>query len=147
MIPLYVMIAAIAAARAVGALGVDGLDDWRASTRAGLAIMFLFTGAAHFTRTRADLVRMVPPRLPNPEALVTLTGIAELAGAAGLLIPALARWAALGLIALLVAMFPANIYAARARQRIAGRPPTPLAIRTPLQFLWIALLWWSTVPL
>jgi uncharacterized membrane protein len=146
MIPLYVMIAAILAARAAGALGVAALDDWRAATRAGLAVMFLFTGAAHFTRTRADLVRMVPPRLPSPEALVTLTGIAELAGAIGLLVPALARWAALGLIALLVAMFPANIHAARTRHTIAGRPHTRLAIRAPLQLLWIALLWWSTAP-
>ena len=145
MIPLYVMIAAIAMARAAGALGVDTLDDWRAATRAGFAVMFLFTGAAHFTRTRADLVRMVPPQLPNPEALVTLTGIAEIAGAIGLMIPALARWAALGLIVLLVAMFPANIHAARTGHTIAGRPPTRLVIRAPLQLAWIGLLWWSAV--
>ena len=147
MIPLYVMAVAIVVARGIGALGVGPLDDWRGATRTGLAVMFLVTGAAHFTRTRADLVRMVPPRLPSPGTLVTLTGLAEFAGALGLLVPAVARWAALGLIALLVAMFPANIHAARTGHTIAGRPHTRLALRLPLQLLWIGLLWWSTTSL
>jgi uncharacterized membrane protein len=144
MIVFYVMIAAIFAARAAGALGLSALADWQAATRAGLAVMFVFTGMAHFTRTRADLIRMVPPRLPNPGFLVTLTGIAELAGALGLLVPATSRWAALALILLLVALFPANIHAARSAHTIAGRRHTPLALRLPLQILWIGLLWWST---
>ena len=143
MIPLYVMIAAIAVARVVGAIGWRGLDDWQIATRVGLAVMFIFTGVAHFTGTRGDLVRMVPPRLPNPELLVTLTGIAELAGAIGLLIPASAPLAAYALIVLLIAMFPANLYASRIGHRIAGRPHTRLALRLPLQLLWMALLGWS----
>ena len=143
MIPFYVMLASILIARGVGALGWQYLDDWQPATRAGLAVMFVFTDVAHFNRTRPDLVRMVPPQFPNPSALVTLTGIAELAGAFGLLLPSLARWAAYGLILLLMAMFPANIYAARTKYIIAGRPHTPLGIRLPLQLFWIALLWWS----
>jgi uncharacterized membrane protein len=143
VIPFYVMIAGIAAARVVGAIGWQPLDDWRIATRAGLAVMFIFTGVAHFTATRADLVRMVPPWLPNPALLVTLTGIAELAGAIGLLMPAAAPWAAYALIVLLIAMFPANLYAARIGHRIAGRPHTRLALRLPLQLLWMALLGWS----
>jgi uncharacterized membrane protein len=137
------MVAGILGARAAGALGVGVLADWPTATRAGLALMFLFTGLAHFTKTRADLVRMVPPRLPRPDLLVTLTGVAELAGAAALLIPALARTAAWALMALLVAMFPANIYAARTGRLIEGRPHTPMLLRLPLQLLWIGLLWWS----
>ena len=143
MIPLYVMLVGIAAARLAGAVGWPPLDDWHAATRVGLAIMFAFTGATHFTRTRQDLVRMVPPRLSNPAGLVTLTGVAELAGALGLLVPSTARWAAYALMLLLVAMFPANIYAARIHHTIAGRPHTRLALRLPLQILWIGLLWWS----
>ena len=143
MIPFYVMAAAIVALRALGALAWPALDDWRTATRLGLAVMFFFTGIAHFTRTRQDLIRMVPPRLPNAPALVTLTGIAELAGAAGLVIPATARWAASALMALLVAMFPANVHAARSGHTIAGRPHTRTALRLPLQLLWIGLLWWS----
>ena len=143
MIPLYVMVVAIAAARLAGAVGWQPLEDWHTATRAGLAVMFAFTGVAHFTSTRLDLMRMVPPALPNPGALVTLTGVAELAGALGLVVPSTARWAAYALMLLLVAMFPANIYAARIGHVIAGRPHTRLAVRLPLQILWIGLLWWS----
>jgi len=141
MIPLYVMLASIGVARAIGALGWTLLDDWHVATRVGLAVMFVFTGAAHFVGTRQDLVRMVPPQFPNPGALVTLTGIAELAGAVGLLVPAVARWAAYGLILLLIALFPANVYASRIGHRIGGRPHTPMVFRLPLQLLWIGLLW------
>lgn len=143
MIVLYVMLGGILAARAAGVLGVSSLDSWPLAVRGGLALMFVFTGIAHFTRTRADLVRMVPPALPNPELLVTLTGIAELAGAIGLLIPSLARFSAWALAALLVAMFPANVYASRTQHTIGGRPHTPMIIRAPIQVLWIALLMWS----
>lgn len=143
MIVLYVMLGGIIAARAAGAVGVPAFDSWPAATRAGLALMFVFTGIAHFTRTRADLVRMVPPALPNPELLVTLTGVAEIAGAVGLLVPSTARMSAWALAALLVAMFPANIYASRTRHMIGGRPHTPMGIRAPLQVLWIVLLIWS----
>ena len=113
MIPLYVLVGSVVLARAAGALGVDALASWPPATRVGLAIMFMFTAAAHFTATRADLVRMVPPAFPAPETLVAATGIAELAGAIGLLVPSAAKLAAWGLIVLLIAMFPANVHAAR----------------------------------
>ena len=61
---------------------------------------------------RAELVAMVPPALPAPELLITLTGVAELAGAIGLLWRPTATAAAAGLSALLIGMFPANVYAA-----------------------------------
>jgi uncharacterized membrane protein len=122
---------AAAAATTVGAL------------RFALAIMLLFTGAAHFLpNTRPDLVRMVPPVLPYPEHLVTLTGILELAGAVGLLIPRFTSLAAYCLAALLVAMFPANVYAAMADVEVGGRAASPLVWRLPLQLFWIAALLW-----
>jgi uncharacterized membrane protein len=113
VIPFFVMLGGILGARAAGAVAVEPFDSWQASTRVGLALMFVFTGVAHFGRTREDLLRMVPPQLPYPGALVTLTGVAELLGAAGLLVPATARWAAIGLAVLLVLMFPATVDAAR----------------------------------
>jgi uncharacterized membrane protein len=143
VIVLYVMLGGILASRAAGALGVAALDSWMAATRAGLALMFVFTGIAHFTKTRKDLVRMVPPALPRPDLLVTLTGVAEIAGAAGLLVPSLSRVSAWALAALLVAMFPANIHASRSQHTIGGRPHTPMIIRAPLQVFWIALLIWT----
>ena len=142
MIPFFVMLGVIIAVRGAGALGMDAMDSWLAATRVGLAVMFAFTGVAHFNRMRDDLIRMVPPQLPNPAGLVTLTGAAELAGAIGLLVPTVARWAAIGLIFLLVVMFPANIHAARSGVTLGGRRATPLAIRLPLQLVWIGLLCW-----
>lgn len=146
MMPFAVMLAGIALARAAGALGFGPLDDWHAATRAGLALMFAFTGAAHFSRERADLVRMVPPGVPRPGAWVTFTGIAEFAGAAGLLWPPFARWAARALALMLVLVFPANLHASRTAHTIGGRPHTPMALRLPLQLLWIGLLLWSVPP-
>jgi uncharacterized membrane protein len=142
VIPFFIMLGVILAARGAGALGMESMDSWLASTRAGLAVMFAFTGAAHFNRMRGDLIRMVPPRLPQPAALVTLTGALELGGAIGLFVPAVSRWAAIGLALLLVAMFPANIHAARSGVPLGGRRATPLVIRLPLQLVWIGLLSW-----
>src|SRR5215471_14693934 len=93
--------------------GVVAFQSWILSARVALALMFLFTATSHFTPMKKDLIAMVPPGLPRPDLLVLLTGIAELAGAIGLLIPATRYWAALGLIVLMVAMLPANISAAK----------------------------------
>jgi uncharacterized membrane protein len=86
---------------------------------------------------------MVPRSLPAPAALVTLTGVLEVIGAIGLLLPSTAVAAAYGLIALLLLMFPANVHAARAGLMIAGRRATPLVWRLPLQVFWIGALWWA----
>ena len=72
--------------------------------------------------------------------LVTLTGVLELMGAIGLLLPSTAIAAAYGLISLLVLMFPANVHAGRAGLVIAGRHATPLIWRLPLQVFWIGAL-------
>jgi uncharacterized membrane protein len=111
--------------------------------RFALAVMFGFTALSHFLpRTRPDLIRMVPSVFPAPGLLVSLTGVLELAGAIGLLLPPLARVAALALAVLLVALFPANIHAARSGLPVAGRAAMPLRFRLPLQLFWIACLLW-----
>ena len=142
MIPLVVMTVALAAFRALGTLRYDSLDSWAVALRYALAVMFLFTGTMHFTRTRSAFVRMVPPWIPRPALAVALTGVFELAGAIGLLVPGWDRIAAYALIALLVAMLPANVYAAREGLKIEGRLATPLPLRIPLQLFWIGALWW-----
>ena len=144
MAPLMVMVVAWIAFRLAGASGrFPAAATAAGALRFALAVMFLFTGASHFLpNIRPHLVRMVPPALPYPEHLVTLTGILELAGAGGLLIPSLASLAAYCLMALLVAMFPANAYAAMAGLEIAGREASPLIWRLPLQLFWIGALWW-----
>jgi uncharacterized membrane protein len=143
--PLIVLVAAMLLARLVGQFGLTPLRDWRAATRAGLAAMFCFTAAAHFNSMRPDMVRMVPPAIPNPEFMVTFTGICEILGAIGLLVPFTRRFAAVGLILLLVSVLPANIHAAVSGVTIGGTAATPLVPRIALQVLFIALVWWSGV--
>jgi uncharacterized membrane protein len=121
------------------ALLLAGRHRWRwvTSLRIALAAMFLLTAWAHFGAMRGDLIRMVPPVFPRPDLVVTLTGIAEIAGAAGLLLPRTAPWAAGCLAALLVAMFPANVHAALQGVTLDGRAPTPLVLRTLLQVAFV----------
>jgi len=148
MAPLVVMIAAWLIARVIGATGLWlQVDSWTAALRIALAVMFAFTAISHFhPRTRPELIRMVPASLPAPGFLVSATGVLELLGASGLIVQQALPWAAYGLIALLVAMFPANVQAARTGLTVAGRPATPLLWRLPLQLFWIAALWWIRSP-
>ncbi|MEW2354210.1 hypothetical protein [Spirillospora sp. NPDC029432] len=135
MEPLLALLVGFGGARLAGAAGIDALDGWQPALRVGVALMFLLTTFAHFyPPLRADLVGMVPPALPNPGLLVTITGVLELAGAVGVLIPATAPLAAACLIALMIAMFPANVSAAR-RKVAQG---DPIGRRTVLQLVYIA---------
>lgn len=110
---------------------------WWTALRIALATMFLLTATAHWGKRRADLIRMVPAGLPRPDLLVTITGFCEIFGAVGLLIPRVALVAALGLTLLLIALFPANIRAARQAITIGGRPVTPLPARTIIQIVFL----------
>ena len=145
MAPLIVLISATLLARLAGQLGVRGLKKWAAAVRAGLAVMLCFTASAHFNAMRGDLVRMVPPWVPFPEFMVTFTGVCEILGALGLLVPRTRRIAAVALLVFLIAVLPANIYAAETGGTIAGKPITPLLPRIALQIVFIALIWWSGI--
>jgi uncharacterized membrane protein len=145
MAPLIVLVVVTLLARLIGQMGVSHLRDWAACARVGLAVMFCFTAAAHFNSMRADMVAMVPPGVPNPELMVTFTGLCEILGAIGLLVPRTRRVAAVALILFLIAVLPANIHAARAGVLLRGAPATPVIPRVALQVLFIALLWWSGV--
>ena len=138
MAPLITLLAVTLLLRAAGAAGIRGLRSWHTSLRGGLAAMFVLTGVAHFNDMRGDLIAMVPPALPYPELLVTVTGVLELLGAAGLLHRRTAPWAAGGLALLMVAMFPANVYAALSGLMVNGAPATALLPRTLMQLVFIA---------
>jgi uncharacterized membrane protein len=137
MAPFIVLVGLFGLFAGLGAAGVQALAGWLAPLRFALAGMFLLTASAHWGKRRPDLVRMVPPRFPRPELLVTLTGVLELLGAIGLLLPRTAGAAAAGLALLLVALFPANVHAARARLTLAGRPVPALGLRTALQVVFV----------
>jgi uncharacterized membrane protein len=83
---------------------------------------------------------MVPPAFPRPDLLVTVTGVLEMLGAIGLLVPRTARVACVCLAVLLVTLFPANIHAARQHLTIAGRSVPSLPVRSALQLVFIATL-------
>jgi uncharacterized membrane protein len=144
MAPLIVQLVAWAVFWVAGVTGlVPAAATPVGALRFALAVMFAFTALSHFLpRTRAELLRMVPPALPAPGVLVSVTGILELGGALGLLLPPLVRLAALALAALLLALFPANVHADRAGLQTAGRRAMPLRYRLPLQLFWIACLLW-----
>lgn len=145
MAPLIVLAATTLLARLGGRLGLRSLDSWAAAVRAGLAVMFTFTAVAHFTPMRHDLARMLPAWVPRPELVVLLTGLCEIAGAIGLLVPRTRKAAAVALVLFLVAVFPANVHAASEGILLRGQPVTPLLPRTLMQLLFIALTWWSGV--
>ena len=110
-----------------------------------LAISMVIAGSLHFVFP-AGYARIVPKWLPAPLMLVYLSGVFEILGGLGLLVPAAQQWAAWGLIALLVAVFPANINMA-VRGIGFGRTPPPAALlwaRLPLQAVLIAWAWWCT---
>lgn len=137
MLPLLVFTITTFVARGLGELtGAAWLDRWPMSLALGLTVMFLLMASAHFIRPRRDqLIEMVPPRIGHPRALVTVTGVLEAAGAVGILVPSTARLAASCLALLLVAMFPANVHAARNKN---GIRTMPLPARALVQVVFIA---------
>lgn len=112
-----------------------------------LALFFVYAGVSHFTETE-QFVAIVPSWLPAPLALVYVSGVFEIVLGLGALLPrsrALAGW---GLVALLVAVFPANVQMAVDAQRwlAQGVPTWALYVRLPLQLALVAWAWWATRP-
>lgn len=98
----------------------------------------------HFLRPEM-YVRIMPPYLPLHLELVLLSGALEILGGVGLLVPRTRRVAGLGLMALLVAVFPANVHMAL-HPEIFGLPPLLLWLRLPFQAVLVAWVWWCSRP-
>jgi uncharacterized membrane protein len=113
--------------------------------RIALALAFCVMGVLHFVPGTARGMRaMIPPALrrpgiPSPAALVAITGVCEIAGGIGLLVPGLRAVAAVALAVFLVAVFPANAFAARHPDRF-GAMAVPLVPRAIGQVVLIALV-------
>ena len=104
------------------------------------AIFYAVAGALHFAMP-GPYTKVMPPYIPQPLMMVRISGLFEILGGLGLLIPATRRAAAWGLVALLVAVFPANLYMAM-QPAAAGALSIPAVMRwgrLPLQPL---LIWW-----
>jgi uncharacterized membrane protein len=110
----------------------------RGSLRA-LAVFFIGSGVNHFV-IPGTYKQIVPPGLGDPATLVRVSGVAEIAGGVGVLLPCTRRLAGFGLIALLVAVFPANVYMALNPAKFAKIPAWALYARLPLQPL---MMWWA----
>ena len=108
-----------------------------------LAAFFIFAGVNHF-RDPEFYLRIMPPYLPWPSALHLIAGAFEVLLGVALLIPRFQRLAAWGLIALLLAIYPANIHMAVNNHLYPELPMTFHWIRLPLQFVFIAWAWWFT---
>ena len=104
------------------------------------AIFYVTAGILHF-REPGAYAKIVPPWIPRPLTMVYVSGAAEIAGGIGLLLPRLRRAAAWGLVALLIAVLPANIYMASNQVQVTGHPLAAwlLWARVPLQG---PLIWW-----
>jgi uncharacterized membrane protein len=101
------------------------------------AALFVAGGVGHFVKTDVYM-KIMPPYLPYHRALVLLSGVFEVALGILLLVPGTSRIAAWGLIALLVAVFPANVSMYQDAEKF-GLSPTLLLLRLPLQF--VLILW------
>jgi uncharacterized membrane protein len=113
-----------------------------------LAGLTFTLGVLHFA-VPEPFIRIMPAWLPAPAVLVFVSGVAELCGALGLLIPRTRRLAGIGLVLLYVAVFPANVNQAIHGIQIDPAHPAPLWtfwLRLPFQALFIWIAWWTSRP-
>jgi uncharacterized membrane protein len=123
-------------------LGVTAprMNDGRRG-RISLALLFLFTGLGHFANPE-PMAAMLPAWVPARVPIIYLTGLLEWAGAIGLLLPRYSRVAGACLLTFLVAVFPANVFAALNHVEMGGHElgPVYLLVRAPFQ---LVLMWWT----
>lgn len=118
--------------------------NYKLISRLVLAIFFIGAGILHFAIAPV-YVKIMPPYLPAHLELVYISGVFEILGGIGILIPPVQVLAGYGLVALMVAVFPANINMVVNYEQIGFDVPLPLLwLRLPLQGLLIYWIWWST---
>ena len=114
--------------------------------------LYVVAGVLHLVAPTV-FARVVPPRFPKPVALVYLSGIAEIVLGAGVLVRRTQRRSAWGIVALLIAVFPANVHMATSDvatdavpDRLEGVARTALWLRLPFQGVLLLWAWWYTRP-
>ncbi len=118
------------------------LSRWRLAGLGIVFLWFLIGGVAHFVFTDVEM-RIVPPYIPWPRAVVLVSGVFELIGAFGLLWPRSRRAAGWGLFLLTIAVTPAHIYMLQ-QPVLFDVPYWMLIARLPVQAALLALILWST---
>lgn len=113
-------------------------------SRRALAVFFVGAGLNHFIQPR-PYEKIVPPRLQGEaRRVVMLSGLAEIAGGIGVLLPGTRRLSGIGLIGLLAAVFPSNLYMAQKPEHFKAIPRWALYARLPLQPLMMIWAWRAT---
>jgi uncharacterized membrane protein len=107
--------------------------------RAVMGAVYVVAGVGHFVATRMYM-GIMPDYLPAHRELVLLSGVAEIAGGVGVLVPRTQRAVAWGLVALLIAVMPANVWMVQHPERYPGVPVWAMWVRLPLQGV---LIWWA----
>jgi uncharacterized membrane protein len=115
--------------------------DWKLLGKWLFGILFILAGANHF-RSPDMYMKIMPPYLPFHRPLVLISGVFEMVLGALLLVPRISWLAAWGLVALLVAIFPANIYLYQHQEILPGVSPLVHLLRLPLQGV---LIWWAWI--
>lgn len=111
----------------------------------GLSLFFVVAGVNHFVNP-SFYIQIMPPYLPAHRELVYLSGVLEILGGVAVLVPGIRTTAGLGLVLLLVAIFPANLHMALNPDLFPGMSPAALYGRLPFQALFIAWAYWATRP-
>jgi uncharacterized membrane protein len=119
---------------------------WRAPMVYLMGALYVVAGITHFT-SPGFFLQIVPPFLPAPGALVAISGVAEILLGILVMVPSTRRMAAWGIVALLIAVFPANVYQAAYNPTLVDPPAwmgqpsqAGLLVRLPLQ---LVLIWWA----
>ncbi len=135
--PLVMLAATPACFFAAGRRGYRSFGVGQSILRLVVALPLGISGIAHFART-AQFAAIVPPPFTHPGMWVQITGGFELMGFAGLIIPETARLASVGVAVLMIAVFPANIYAAG---RVVGGIPMPsVPVRLAMQVIYVLMV-------
>ena len=112
----------------------------------GLVVVFLWFmggGITHFTNSEF-FVSIMPPYLGYPLEIVYISGVFEILGAIGILLPKLRQWSGNGLFLLTLCVTPANVHMWMNPELFPDASPTALSIRLLVQVLLLACIWWST---
>jgi uncharacterized membrane protein len=128
-------------------IGLNPQKNFRDNARLATGFAFIFSGVSHFLIPE-KFMAMMPPFLPAPLFLIYLSGVFEILGGVGLMVAGTKRFAASGLILLLLAVFPANIYVALNNVQLGGFMNYAVYqwLRLPMQLGLIGWVWWSAAP-
>jgi uncharacterized membrane protein len=148
MMPLLILLTAFFISSTITRI-VKKVYDLRLAARLAMAVMLFFTASGHFIYSKG-MAMMLPEFIPVKEQVVLLTGIAEILFAVGLLLPAYYKKTGWALIAFLILILPANIYAAiyqidYQQASTGGYGVGYLWFRIPLQFFFMAWVYISTI--